>query len=48
MNKYSLDFETPLREIEVKIEDLKNSSLNTGIDVDASIKKLEEKLQVKK
>ena len=48
MNKYSLDFETPLREIEVKIEDLKNSSLNTGIDVDDSIKKLEKKLQIKK
>ena len=48
MTKYSLDFENPLKEIEVKIDDLKKSSLNTGIDVDDSIKKLETKLQIKK
>ena len=48
MNKYSLDFETPLRDIEDKIDDLKKSSSNTGIDVADSIKKLELKLQDKK
>ncbi len=48
MSKYILDFETPLREIEEKIDALKATGIKTGVDVSSNIKQLESKLKRKK
>ena len=40
MSNYLLDFETPLKEIEARINTLKNTSVSTGVDVKGAIKKL--------
>jgi len=44
MSNYILDFENPLKDIENKIESLKKTSFDTGIDVSDSLKELENKL----
>ena len=44
MSKFILDFESPLKEIEEKIDSLNKTSFDTGIDVSDSIKELESKL----
>ena len=44
MSDYILDFELPLREIEVKIDSLKSTGIKTGMDVSDGIKLLEEQL----
>tara|TARA_B100001029_G_C15014449_1_gene426375 strand:+ start:242 stop:1201 length:960 start_codon:yes stop_codon:yes gene_type:complete len=48
MSKYTLDFESPLREIEDKIDTLRNTSIKTGMDVRDNIKILEDELSNKK
>ncbi len=48
MSKYILEFETPLKEIEDKIESLKSTSIKTGVDVTSGISQLEEELKRKK
>ena len=48
MSNYILDFENPLKDIENKIESLKKTSFDTGIDVSDSLKELENKLILKK
>ena len=48
MSNYILDFENPLKDIENKIESLKKTSFDTGIDVSDSLKELEKKLILKK
>ena len=48
MSTYILDFENPLKDIESKIESLKKTSFDTGIDVSDSLKELEKKLILKK
>ena len=48
MSTYILDFENPLKDIERKIESLKKTSFDTGIDVSDSLKELEKKLILKK
>ena len=45
MSNYVLDFESPLREIEVKIESLKSTGIKTGMDVSDAIKELEIELK---
>jgi acetyl-CoA carboxylase carboxyl transferase subunit alpha len=47
MSKYILDFEAPLHEIELKIENLKSTSIQTGIDVSDGIRQLENELSEK-
>ena len=39
MSKYLLDFEAPLKELEEKIETLKSTSLQTGMDISSQIMK---------
>ena len=48
MSKFILDFEEPLKEIEEKIESLKKTSFDTGIDVVDSLKELYSKLEDEK
>ena len=48
MNKYILEFETPLKEIEDKIESLRNTAINTGVDVSDGIIALQEELNQQK
>jgi len=48
MSNYILDFEHSLKDIENKIESLKKTSFDTGIDVSDSLKELEKKLILKK
>ena len=48
MSKYILEFETPLKEIEEKIDILKTTSVKTGMDVSDGIKKLKIELDQKK
>ena len=48
MSKYLLDFEAPLKEIEKKIESLKSTSIQTGIDVDSGVMQLLDNLNNKK
>ena len=48
MNEYILDFEFPLKEIQNKIDELKASSVRTGIDVSDSINDLRDKLENKR
>ncbi len=44
MSNYTLDFESPLREIEDKIDSMKSTGIKTGIDVREAVQKLEEQL----
>ena len=44
MSNYSLEFESPLREIEDKIESMKATGIKTGMDVSEAVLKLEEQL----
>ena len=44
MSKFLLEFESPLKDIENKIQSLKSTSYKTGIDVADTIKKLEKEL----
>ena len=48
MSDYILDFELPLKEIEEKINSLKNTGIKTGMDVTEGIKQLKEKLSEKR
>ena len=48
MSKFILDFEEPLKEIEEKIESLKKTSFDTGIDVVDSLKELYNRLEDEK
>ena len=43
MEKYILDFERPLTDLENKIQEMKDYSLNEDIDLREEISKLEEK-----
>ena len=46
-NKYTLDFELPLKEIDDKIQLLLSTASNTGIDVEDKIEELKDQLTVK-
>ena len=46
-NKYTLDFELPLKEIDDKIQLLLSTASNTGIDVEDKIEELRDQLTVK-
>ncbi len=48
MSKYILDFEQPLEKIEKRIEELKSTSSNTGVDVSSTLDKLYNDLDSKK
>ncbi len=48
MSSFILDFELPLKEIEMKIQSLKSTANKTGIDVDSTIISLEKELKEKK
>jgi acetyl-CoA carboxylase carboxyl transferase subunit alpha len=48
MSKYILDFESPLRELEEKIESLHSTAMKTGVDVTSGIQQLEDELVTKK
>ncbi|MBC8257132.1 MAG: acetyl-CoA carboxylase carboxyltransferase subunit alpha [Candidatus Marinimicrobia bacterium] len=44
MSNFTLDFESPLREIEDKIDSMKSTGIKTGMDVNEAVQKLEEQL----
>ena len=44
MNKYILEFEKPLKDIEDKIESLRKTAINTGVDVSDGILNLQQEL----
>ena len=44
MSNYILDFESPLRKIEDKIDSMKSTGIKTGMDVGEAVQKLEEQL----
>ena len=44
MSNYTLDFESPLREIEDKIDSMKSTGIKAGIDVSEAVNNLEEQL----
>ena len=44
MSNYTLDFESPLREIEDKIDSMISTGIKTGMDVREAVQKLEEQL----
>ena len=46
--KYILEFEKPLRDIEDRIINLRESSINTGVDTSSTIKKMEYELSEKR
>lgn len=48
MSNYTLDFESPLREIEEKIDSMKATGIKTGMDVTEALQKLEEQLTEEK
>ena len=48
MNKYILEFEKPLKEVEEKIEALRKTAINTGVDVSDGIISLQEELREQK
>ncbi len=48
MNKYILEFEKPLKNIEDKIESLRKTAINTGLDVSDGILNLQEELREQK
>ena len=45
MSKYILDFESPLKDMEDKIENLKNTSEKTGMDVSSQLDDFNLKLE---
>ena len=47
-SKYILEFEQPLKDIEDRIENLKLSSLNTGVDVSVTLQKMKYELSEKR
>ena len=47
-SKYILEFEKPLKDIEDRIESLKSSSINTGVDVSSTLQKMEYELSEKR
>ena len=47
-SKYILEFEQPLKDIEDRIENLKLSSINTGVDVSSALQKMEYELSEKR
>ena len=47
-SKYILEFEQPLKDIEDRIENLKLSSLNTGVDVSTTLQKMKYELSEKR
>ena len=47
-SKYILEFEQPLKDIEDRIESLKLSSVNTGVDVSSTLQKMEYELSEKR
>ena len=44
MSQYILEFESPLKDIENKIQSLKATAYKTGIDVTDTVRKLEKEL----
>ena len=44
MNKYILELEKPLKDLEDKIESLRKTAINTGVDVSDGIIRLQEEL----
>ena len=48
MSDYILEFETPLKDLESRINTLRSTGMNTGMDVSDAILKLEEELSEKK
>jgi acetyl-CoA carboxylase carboxyl transferase subunit alpha len=47
-SNYLLDFELPLKDIELRIHNLKKTSLSTGVDSSATIEKLKDELILKR
>ena len=47
-SKYILEFEQPLLDIEKRIENLRQTSINTGVDATSTIKKMEFELKEKR
>ena len=47
-SNYLLDFELPLKDIELRIHNLKTTSLSTGVDSSATIEKLKDELILKR
>ena len=47
-SKYILEFEKPLKDIEDRIENLKSSSINTGVDIASTVQKMEYELSEKR
>ena len=47
-SKYILEFEKPLKDIEDRIENLKSSSINTGVDITSTVQKMEYELSEKR
>ena len=47
-SKYILEFEQPLKDIEDRIENLKLSSINTGVDVSSTLQKMKYELSEKR
>ena len=47
-SKYILEFEQPLKDIEDRIENLKLSSVNTGVDVSSTLQKMKYELSEKR
>ena len=45
MNKYILEFEKPLKDLEDKIESLRKTAINTGVDVSDGIISLQDELK---
>ncbi len=48
MSRYILDFESPLREIEEKIETIQATGTKTGVDVSKNVRQLNDKLEKRK
>jgi acetyl-CoA carboxylase carboxyl transferase subunit alpha len=47
-SNYLLDFELPLKDIELRIHNLKTASLSTGVDSSATVEKLKDELILKR
>ena len=48
MSEYILEFESPLKQIENKIDSLKKTAQTTGIDINSSLSELNKQLLSKK
>ena len=46
-SKYIYDFEKPLEEIQIKINELKTTSIQTGVDITLKLNDLENQLKEK-